>query len=79
MNLVKDPSKVKTVTTRKGWVYRVIPGTFQEGSVFTGAAEHEDGYVPCVSFEAQGRGFMDRERVSLQTAEVASVVEDISE
>lgn len=79
MSLVKEPSKVKTVTTLKGWVYRVVPGTFREGQVFTGSADHEDGYTPFVFFEAQGRNFGDRERVSLQGAEVASVVEDITQ
>jgi hypothetical protein len=64
--MIKNFAAVKTITTRKGWAYRVV-----EGSCTT---EWFDG-TQFVVFLTRGKEFGTRERVAILPDEIASVVE----
>jgi hypothetical protein len=75
MRLINDEKKVAKVTTSKGWVYRVAPGTFRT------EVDYTEGDEPVVwfTFDAQGRDFMTTlERVAIRQSDVTHIVESVT-
>jgi hypothetical protein len=70
VRFIQDESQVFTVTTRGGWVYKVVKGTF-------GLDRDENGSEFAV-FQAYGRGGASRRWVTIRISEIASVVEDVA-
>lgn len=64
--MIKNFEAVKSITTRKGWAYRVVEGTC--------TTDWHDG-TQYVVFLARGTKFGTRDRVAILPDEIASVVE----
>ncbi|MGC1155647.1 MAG: hypothetical protein WA622_27100 [Mycobacterium sp.] len=64
--MIKNFGAVKTITTRKGWAYRVVEGSC--------TIDWFDG-TQYVVFLAHGKESGVRERVAMLPDEIASVVE----
>jgi hypothetical protein len=76
MNLIRDEKKVTKVTTSRGWVYRVVPGTFRTEVDHAQA----DGPVVWFTFDAQGRSFTTTvEHVAIRQSDVTHIVESVTE
>jgi hypothetical protein len=65
--MIQHAEKVRTVTTRMGWGYRVIPGSFRVERDTDGTA-----FAVFDAYRKHGRG---TDRVSILLSEIASVVE----
>lgn len=74
MGLFNAPERVCTITTSRGWLYKVVPGTLRDQLVYTGA--DPEGHTQFVTFEAYAPRGGGRQLVSLRLSEITSVVED---
>lgn len=70
MNLVQDQKRVRQVTTSKGWIYRVVEGSFS-----TEVVTEQGNSVVWFTFEAHGKRYGTAERVAIRQSDVKQIVE----
>lgn len=65
--MIHNTENVRTVTTRMGWGYRLVPGSLR--------LEHDADGTAYAVFDSYRKG-AGTDRVSILLSEIASVVED---